>query len=294
MNTINAMMAHGTVKTAAVFDHEHRGVKIYRAEVETPRLSDYKDIVPVTFKEELAGSFAKVGDKVTFLGQVRTFTTWDETARKQRMKVLCHAYAVNDEAIQSAQDDELQEIMGENDNNCVRLVGTICKTPILRKTPAGKIISDVLVAVNTTSRRSDYIPVIAWGIEAQRVCKFDVGERIAIIGRFQSREYIKRLDGVETTRTAYEISAREISRVSESEFADIRDRSRVIKDSRISPVEMAESLGMTETSAKLSEAIEKDASDSAEAPLTTEVEEQTMPETGDTPVSAGEAQDTKD
>ena len=93
--------------------------------------------------------------------------------------------------------------------------GYICKSPVYRVTPKGREIADVLIAVNRAYGKSDYIPCIAWGRNARFAGGLEVGEHIQIQGRFQSREYTKKLDdGTEEIRTAYEIS---VSRIEESE-----------------------------------------------------------------------------
>lgn len=100
-------------------------------------------------------------------------------------------------------------------NNNVKLSGYICKPPVYRVTPKGREIADVLIAVNRMYGKADYIPCITWGRNARYAGNLDVGTRIDVEGRLQSREYTKKLDdGTEEIRTAYEIS---VSRIEESE-----------------------------------------------------------------------------
>ena len=95
--------------------------------------------------------------------------------------------------------------------NEVELTGTLCKSPNRRTTPMGREICDLMLAVNRLYGRSDYLPCIVWGQNARRAALWDVGTRVHLLGRIQSREYIKNLDGQAVRRTAYEISVSDIA-----------------------------------------------------------------------------------
>ena len=87
----------------------------------------------------------------------------------------------------------------------------ICKEPIYRTTPFKREICDVLLAVNRAYNKSDYLPCIAWGRNARYVKNIQIGQKVCVFGRIQSREYQKRLSETETqTRVAYEISISKI------------------------------------------------------------------------------------
>ena len=124
-------------------------------------------------------------------GQIRSFNNRAPKGRKLIISVLAEAVAVTD---------------GPHANQ-VLLRGVICKEPIFRRTPLGREICDVMLAVNRPYHRADYLPCILWGRCAQEVSDYPVGTVLSITGRLQSREYLKVIDGVAEQRTAYEISA---------------------------------------------------------------------------------------
>ena len=95
--------------------------------------------------------------------------------------------------------------------NQVELLGTLCKPPNRRTTPMGREICDLMIAVNRHYGRSDYLPCIAWGQNARLAAGWAVGTRVRVLGRIQSREYIKNINGEPVTRTAFEVSAGEIA-----------------------------------------------------------------------------------
>ena len=91
--------------------------------------------------------------------------------------------------------------------NTVFLSGALCKPPSFRTTPFGREIADLMLAVNRSYGKSDYIPCIAWGRTARFASGLSVGDHVQLQGRFQSRVYQKQLpDGTVQERTAYEVS----------------------------------------------------------------------------------------
>ena len=109
----------------------------------------------------------------------------------------------------------------KNPNNVV-LTGYICKPPVYRTTPFSREIADVLIAVNRAYNKSDYIPCIAWGRNARFVKNLEVGEKIAISGRIQSREYVKKYSETESkTLTAYEVSVSKLAAYENAENFDL-------------------------------------------------------------------------
>lgn len=106
---------------------------------------------------------------------------------------------------------QIEEVNDHSPENSVALIGKICKPPIFRETPFGREICDFMVAVDRNYWKSDFIPCIAWGNTARRVSMMEVGQIVELAGRFQSREYVKKLEnGVQETRTAYEVSAKTV------------------------------------------------------------------------------------
>ena len=104
-------------------------------------------------------------------------------------------------------------------SNQIFLDGYICKEPIYRKTPLGREIADLLIAVNRSYGKSDYIPCICWGRNARFASSFIVGSHVQIWGRIQSREYVKKLNELETEkRVAYEVSVSKIEYLDDKSY----------------------------------------------------------------------------
>ena len=97
-------------------------------------------------------------------------------------------------------------IDGEALNDAV-LEGFLCREPIYRRTPLGREICDVMLAVSRPYHRTDYLPCILWGRTAQAAAQLPPGAQLVLTGRLQSREYVKLLPGGSETRVAYEVSA---------------------------------------------------------------------------------------
>ncbi len=117
---------------------------------------------------------------------------------------------------------EIEEIDESRNPNGILLSGYICKPPVYRTTPFNREIADVLIAVNRAYNKSDYIPCIAWGRNARFVKNLSVGDKVAISGRIQSREYQKKLSETETkTMTAYEVSVSKLAAFDNAEDFDI-------------------------------------------------------------------------
>lgn len=165
---------------------------MYEATVSAKRLSEHKDEIKVVMPEALTHKFIK-GNRVTVVGSIRTYNKYNEELGRNETKIFLYARNVYDTE-------------NEDDVNNVKVVGTVCKKPILRQTPYEKTICDVILAVNTTRYHSDYIPTICWGRNAVAVSKLEVGDTVVIDGRLQSREYTKNIDGEEVKKVAYELS----------------------------------------------------------------------------------------
>ncbi len=184
----------GEIITEPEFSHEIYGEKFYLVVVDIPRLSGTSDKIKVMISKRLmTDGMVEVGKRVKITGQFRSYNSFDNGSTKLILTVF-------------ARDISEPDIYEENPN-MIYLNGYICKEPIYRTTPFGREITDMLLAVNRTYNKSDYIPVIAWGRNA-RFCKtLEVGDNVKIWGRIQSREYQKKLSEEEiVTKTAYEIS----------------------------------------------------------------------------------------
>ncbi len=192
----NKITIAGTVVESPEFSHEVYGEKFYTFKISVPRLSETCDIIPVTVSEKFFALLSiETGINVLISGQFRSYNNFSSTGNK----LLLTVFVKNIEKI-----DNLDEYTSPNN---VYLNGYICKPPVYRTTPFGREISDILLAVNRSYNKSDYIPCIAWGRNAKYAESLSVGDNIAIYGRVQSRDYQKKIseDEIEN-KTAYEVS----------------------------------------------------------------------------------------
>ncbi len=190
--TVNRIILRGNLAETPEFSHENHGRRFYRFALEVPRLSGTADILRVLAPEPLLAALeAGEADYVEASGQIRSFNSRLEGGRK----LLISVYAT------------VLRLCGGEPVNQVELAGAICKPPVFRRTPLGREICDVMLAVNRPYRRSDYIPCIFWGRTAQEVARLPVGARLSLTGRLQSRTYNKVLEGGSERRVAYEVSA---------------------------------------------------------------------------------------
>jgi len=198
----NHLVLVGKVTSEKRFSHEVYGEKFYNFDLSVPRLSGNADLIPITISERLLTSKdIEIDSKVTVLGQFRSYNSYDN----DRNRLILTVFAKD---ITFAEDQENDIKVGKDIvSNEVILNGYICKKPIYRKTPFGREISDILLAVNRAYNKSDYIPCIAWGRNARFCENMEVGTAVRIIGRVQSRTYEKKYeDGTIETRVAYEVS----------------------------------------------------------------------------------------
>ncbi len=194
----NKVYLKGEIVTEAKFSHEIYGEGFYEMEVMVKRLSGQSDVLPVTISERLIESKnVKIGSEICALGQFRSYNKQVDGKSKLMLTVFVR--------------ELLDYDYGKNPNN-IALLGYICKPPIYRTTPFNREIADVLIAVNRAYNKSDYIPCIAWGRNARFVKNLSVGEKIAISGRIQSREYQKKISENESKlMTAYEVSVSKLA-----------------------------------------------------------------------------------
>ncbi len=198
----NYAQISGKIIGAPELSHQVEGENFYEFKVEVDRLSKIKDTIPVTVSERtLMGKELHAGDFLKVTGEYRSYNK----LMQEKSKLVLHLFA---KEIELCQNDEFI--------NEVKLTGFICKEPIYRKTPFNREICDVLLAVNRTNyHKSDYIPCIMWGRNARFMANQTIGCKVEIIGRIQSREYIKAVSENETeTKTAYEVSCQRIGLLS--------------------------------------------------------------------------------
>lgn len=198
----NKIYLEGTVLSELEYSHEMYGEKFYTFDLEVIRLSDSKDKLNITVSERLIAEYSlDIGKDVIVEGQLRSYNKFVGGSNKLILTVF--ARNIEDCAQRSKNPNE------------IFLDGFICKEPIYRTTPFGREIADVLLAVNRSYNKSDYIPTIAWGRNS-RFCKsLEVGDNIRIWGRLQSREYQKRVSDTEVIKKiAYEVSISKMEKVS--------------------------------------------------------------------------------
>jgi single-stranded DNA-binding protein len=199
----NSASVFGTVISHMEFSHEVYGEGFYTFLVSVPRLSETNDVIPVTISERLIDpDKLNVGDTVLINGQFRSYNNYSDTGSKLMLTLFARDISLCAESVGTP--------------NEITLIGYICKEPVYRLTPFGREISDILLAVNRSYNKSDYIPCIAWGRNARFSKQLSVGCKVRITGRIQSREYKKRLSDDEyITKTAYEVSVIKLESMSD-------------------------------------------------------------------------------
>jgi single-stranded DNA-binding protein len=196
----NQVSIVGEIISDFQYSHEVYGEGFYMVEVAVSRLSNFSDYIPLMISERLIDtSQSYIGQKVYVTGQFRSYNRHEELKNRLVLSVFVREI------------EFIEEETEEMKSNQILLDGYICKDPIYRKTPLGREIADLLVAVNRSYGKSDYIPCICWGGNARFAARFEVGVHVQIWGRIQSREYVKRLNEDEVEkRTAYEVSVSKI------------------------------------------------------------------------------------
>lgn len=203
----NMAVISGQIITEPVFSHEVYGEGFYTFYMQVKRLSESYDKIPVLVSERLSNFPAfQIDAFVRVEGQFRSYNAATASGNKLMLTVFAREVAVIEQA---------EEMKNENS---IALNGFICKKPIYRTTPFGREIADILLAVNRTYNKSDYIPCISWGRNAKYCSNFNVGDNVKVWGRIQSRDYQKKLyDGTVENRVAYEISVSKLELVRETE-----------------------------------------------------------------------------
>ena len=188
----NQVYLSGQIASAPESSHEIMGEKFYDTTVSVERLSGQSDVIPITVSDRLMeGQNFEIGNLIGLIGQFRSYNKIVDGKSKLVLRVFVRELCECD----------------ENAPNVIELEGYVCKPPVYRTTPFKREIADLLIAVNRAYNKSDYIPAIAWGRNARYASTFNVGDKIHLVGRIQSRIYQKSLDdGTIEERVAYEVS----------------------------------------------------------------------------------------
>ena len=200
----NVVNLKGKIANNLEFSHEIFGEKFYTTKLKIDRLSESHDVLPITVSERLLDEIDLNENRVVKVeGQLRSYNK--NIDNKNRLVLTIFARDIKEE-------DEYSK-----DPNSIYLDGYICKEPVYRKTPLGREITDLLVAINRPYNKSDYIPSIVWGRNAKFAKSLKVGDRIQMWGRIQSREYEKKTENGEAIKkVAYEVSISKIKKMSEN------------------------------------------------------------------------------
>ncbi len=200
----NRVLLRGTVADAAAFSHRVHGIDFYRFPLAVPRLSGREDLVNVLVARAPGDDpLPAPGEPLTVTGQIRSYNNRSGVGSRLVITVLARSL-----------------LPGDGDPcNQVSLIGTLCKDPVPRRTPLGRDICDLLLAVNRKYRRADYLPCIAWGSLALACAHLRTGDSLRLEGRLQSRTYLKTIGDQTQERTAFEISVSALTPLDEADDA---------------------------------------------------------------------------
>ena len=188
----NQITIRGSLVSLPEYSHENHGKRFFRFFLEVPRLSGTLDTLPVVAEEAILNAMdLSGGDMLTVYGQIRSHNQRMDGRRRLLIFIFATSIVCED---------------GEPINECI-LEGPLCREPVYRRTPLGRQICDIMLAVPRTFRRADYLPCILWGKTAQLGSHCHTRQRLQICGRLQSRIYTKLTEDGATEHTAYEISA---------------------------------------------------------------------------------------
>lgn len=206
----NKVYIAGKVVSEPKFSYEVFGEGFYEFNLEVKRLSDISDIIPVTISERLLQTEnILVGSYLAGVGQFRSYNKLVDGKSKLMLTVFIRELRQYDENVNP---------------NQIEITGYVCKEPIYRTTPFKREIADVLIAVNRSFNKSDYLPCIAWGRNAKYVSSLNVGDKLEMVGRIQSRVYQKRIDeNTVIEKVAYEISLNKIVKTSDQTELNINE-----------------------------------------------------------------------
>ena len=215
----NYLTLVGKVTGEKKFSHEIYGERFYVFNLEIARLSGNADIIPITVSERIiTDEMLSQGKSLLVKGQFRSYNSYDN----EKNRLILTVFAKDIIEVEEKNEEEENEMVKKDMiTNEVVLVGYICKKPIYRQTPFGREIADILLAVNRAYNKSDYIPTIAWGRNARFCQNLEVGTKVKIVGRVQSRMYEKKYeDGTVENRVAYEVSIGSLEVVEENNVTE--------------------------------------------------------------------------
>ena len=215
----NYLTLVGKVTGDKKFSHEIYGESFYVFNLDVARLSGNSDIIPITVSERLVtDEMLTQGKNLLVKGQFRSYNSYENEKNKLILTVFAKDVMEVEESVNEEENEMVKKDMITNE---VVLLGFICKQPIYRQTPFGREIADILLAVNRAYNKSDYIPTIAWGRTARFCQNLEVGTKVKIVGRVQSRTYEKKFeDGTVETRVAYEVSIGSLEIIEENDTAE--------------------------------------------------------------------------
>ena len=194
----NRVYLCGRIASKPQFSHEVYGEGFYDADIEVERLSSQYDTIPITISDRLLSTTNfEIGNELALYGQFRSYNKLVDGKSKLLLTVFVR--------------EVVSPVINQN-SNIIELMGYLCKPPIYRTTPFKREICDCLIAVNRAYNKSDYLPCIMWGRNARFVSGLNVGERLYLTGRIQSRVYQKKLDDENLVdKVAYEVSVSKLS-----------------------------------------------------------------------------------
>lgn len=193
----NQVELRGKLAGEPVYSHSVLGEGFYECDFIVPRLSSQVDILPITISERLLPEIADKDKEIGILGQLRSYNKLENDKSKLILTVFVREIVPAEQIL---------------DGNKIDISGFVCKEPIYRTTPFGREITDVLIAVNRAYNKSDYIPCIAWGRNARFTGDLEIGDKVTLHGRIQSRVYQKKLeDESVVSKTAYEVSVSSVA-----------------------------------------------------------------------------------
>lgn len=200
----NRATVKGQIADKFSFSHESYGEKFYRTIIEVCRTSENKDYIPLLVSERLVDVKNNlVGLFVEISGNFRSRNYRDET-KKTHCQLFLFAKS-------------WKELEYDEYENSIAIRGFVCKNRGYRSTPLGREIADFILAINRFYGKSDYIPCICWGRNAKFAESFNAGDEVSAVGRIQSREYQKLINGEKKTMTAYEVSISNIEKIESEE-----------------------------------------------------------------------------
>lgn len=228
--TANDAVVVGKIVSPFSFSHGVYGENFYLVDLEVPRLSNQVDVIPVMISDRLVNINEHYIDRwIKVKGNFRSYNKHENEKNRLILSIF-------------ARDIEDYEETDESVNN-IYLEGYVCKKPVYRKTPLGREITDILLAVNRPYGKSDYIPCITWGRNARFAGNFQVGDNISVTGRIQSREYTKRIGDAQNRWESLSEEEKNKYGNDENKFIEENSETRKAYEVSVSKVEMIKETG---------------------------------------------------